>query len=298
MRRPAADPRAGRWRRAARASTTACAAAVTVSALLVSSTSAGAALRPAVRPVPYYVAIGASDSVGVQPEPWDHHGVRTDEGYADDLTRMERQRWPGLRLADFGCPGITVQGALDGVGSCPYPAGSEIATATDFIRAHRGDVAFVTVDLGFNDIWPCLVRHTVDERCVGTNLVRIATELGTVLAELRAAGGTGLLVVGLEHADPYVADALFGKATFAKETVAVFERLNALLAATYHATGAVVASVPPTRGRAAGLHALVTVCARTWMCTDDNVHPTPRGYHAIAEAIAAAIASAPSPPPS
>ncbi len=264
---------------------------IALAVLLGSATAAGAGEAIPVRPGPWYVAIGASEAVGVQPVPWDRHGVRTDQGYADDLTRREQSRWPGLRLVDFGCPGITAQGALDGDGACRYVAGSEVATAVDFIKAHEGDVAFVTVDLGFNDIWPCLVHHTVDEACVDAALSRISTAIPSILAELRAAGGPDLVMVGLQHADPYVADALFGHVGFAQETVGVFDRLNDALAAAYTAAGAVVAHAPASRGRL-GFHAVLNACANTWMCTDHNIHPTPAGYRVIAHAVAAAIAGA------
>ena len=241
---------------------------------------------------PYYVAVGASESVGIQPVPWEGRAVRTDQGYADVLRRMERRRWPGLRLADFGCPGITAQGALDGTGACQYPKGSQIATATSFVAAHPGAVAFVTVDLGFNDVAPCLAGEVVDQSCVDAALRHIASAVPAVVADLRAAGGQDLLVVGLQHADPYVADALFGKADFARATVAVFDRMNAVLASAYDAAGALVAHVPASTGPASTPRAIEASCTSTWMCTDHNIHPTAAGYHAIADAVAEAIAGA------
>ena len=240
---------------------------------------------------PYYVALGASESVGLQPVPWEGRAVRTDQGYADVLRRMEQRRWPGLRLADFGCPGITAQGALDGTGACQYPNGSQIATATSFVSAHPGAVAFVTVDLGFNDVAPCLAGEVVNQTCVDAALRHIASAVPVVVADLRAAS-QGLLVVGLQHADPYVADALFGKADFARRTVEVFDRMNAVLASAYDAAGAVVARVPSSTGPASSPRAVEAACTSTWMCTDHNIHPTAAGYRAIADAVAEAIAAA------
>ncbi len=265
-------------------------AVLATTAALLSAVPAGAATRTSGRSGPYYVAVGASEAVGVQPVPHHPHGARTDQGYADDLTAMEQRRWPGLRLVDFGCPGITAQGALDGVGACRYPSGSELSTAVRFIEAHPGEVVLVTVDFGFNDIWPCLAYHHVDERCVSTAIGRVARAVPEILAELRAAGDRRLLIVGLQHGDPYVADAHFGQVAFADATVAVFDRLNDVLSAAYARAGAVVAQVPDTGARAAAPDAVETACAQTWMCTDRNIHPTPAGYRVIAGAIASAIA--------
>jgi lysophospholipase L1-like esterase len=239
---------------------------------------------------PYYVAIGASESVGVQPAPGHPHGVPTDDGYADDLTKMEQARWPGLRLVDFGCPGITAQGALDGVGRCRYAAGSEVATAARFIREHRDEVALVTVDLGYNDLWPCLAHHLVDAGCADAAIRRIGDAIPEVLAALRAAGGPDLLIVGLQHADPYVADARFGEVDFARSTVPIFDRMNDVLTSAYADAGAIVAHVPGPRGGNVGPDAVADACARTWMCRDHNIHPTDDGYRLIAGAVATAIA--------
>lgn len=264
--------------------------ATAVTGVLTRATPAGAAAHTA-GAGPYYVAIGASESVGVQPSSRIDRTVRTDEGYTDDLTEMEQARWPGLTLVDFGCPGITVQGALDGPGPCDYRAGSEVSTAVEFVRDHPHEVALVTVDLGFNDVWPCLLHHKVDPACVESAIDRVSDKLPAILKSLRAAGGPGLLIVGLQHADPYVADARFGDTGFAGETVLVIDRLNDVLSSVYRAAHALIARVPDPRRSAAGPKAIQVACRTTWMCADRNIHPTPDGYREIAGEIAAAIGS-------
>ncbi len=257
------------------------------------ATPAGADVHGTHQPGPYYVAIGASESVGVQPVPGRTGVVPTDDGYANDLVAMEQDRWPGLHLVQFGCPGITSQGALDGTGPCTYPAGSEVATAVRFMRDHPGQTVLVTIDLGFNDMWPCVVHRAVDPRCVDTGLARIARTLPTIIAQLRAAGGPRLTIVGLEHSDPYIAAAHFGASDFARSTVAVFDRLNDVLGAIYARAGVAVAKVPEATGTGVQERAVTQMCALTWMCDMHNIHPTVAGYRAIAGAVAAAIPSAP-----
>lgn len=292
---------------------------VAVAAGVVGAPPAGA-LRNGVNAVApsYYVAVGASEAVGYQPVPGHLHGAPSHRGYAEDLDQMEAARWPGLALIELGCPGITAVGALTGASSplpgqssagrppwCTYPQGSEVATAVQLIRQRAGRTVLVTVDLGFNDVWPCLRRDAVNEACVDVGLRQIDHSLPAILSRLRAAGGRGMLVVGLEHSDPYLAERLRGHAAFAAASETVIDRLNNALAAIYTGAGDLVADVPATYGTddRAPVHLagygqvpqdVARVCALTWMCAPEhNLHPNDAGYREIADAVAAAIATAP-----
>ncbi|HEX3946241.1 MAG TPA: SGNH/GDSL hydrolase family protein [Acidimicrobiales bacterium] len=255
----------------------------------------------------YYMAIGASESVGVQPAPGHPYGVRTDHGYANDLVAAERHRWPGLRLVQFGCPGTTLAAAVRGGGACPYPTGSQLATAVAFIRAHGPSTVLATVDLGFNDLRPCLAHRRVDQSCLHTTLPNIGWNLHLLLGQLSAAGGRHLHVVGLEHNDPFLGFYFGGRRnrTYARATVTAFDRLNATLRTAYRRAGDPVADVPRLfdvgsrrmvrltgRGRVPAEVALA--CRLGWTCSHlryahHNVHPNARGYDAIADAAAAAL---------
>jgi lysophospholipase L1-like esterase len=250
----------------------------------------------------YYVAVGASESLGVQPTATSRHSVPTDDGYANALVAMERSRWPGLQLVHFGCPGITAQAALLGGGPCRFAAGSEIQAAADFLRRHPGKSVLATVDLGFNDVWPCLAHRTVDAACVTAAFAVISRVLPVTLHDLRAAGGPDMKMVGLLHNDPCLASYLRGPAgqAFSAAALAVFDRFNTLLSAIYTRAGVSIANVPaafavgtPTTA-ALGTHGTVPldvakVCTLTWMCRERNLHPNAAGYQAIADAIAAAL---------
>ena len=87
---------------------------------------------------PYYLALGDSLAVGIQP---DASGLYkpTAQGYADDLHALYRARLPGLQLVKLGCSGETEQ--LDDLrtsisllvsGGKPIAAGHRISS--DLIR--------------------------------------------------------------------------------------------------------------------------------------------------------------------
>lgn len=262
----------------------------------------------------YYLAIGASESVGVQPTPAHPHGVPTDQGYANDLAAAERSHWPGLQLVQVGCPGETAVIAVDGGGRCHSPEGSQLATAVAFLRAHAPATVLATVDLGFNDVRPCLAHQTVDQGCVATALAQIQQVLPGALSQLQAVGGPALHIVGLEHNDPYLGDYIDGPAgqAFAIASVPVIGELNATLGDVYVDAGIPVADVPrafdtddqrPTH--LAGYGTVPTdvakVCTLTWMCAPapytHNVHPNAQGYQVIADAVADAMGTGIDPTP-
>jgi len=197
-------------------------------------------------PRTYYLAIGASEAAGVQPSLAHPAGLPTNEGYANDLLATERARWPGLRLVEIACPGITAVGAVNGVGPCRFPGGSELAAAVAFLAAHRSSTVLVTVDLGFNDLVRCLSQRAVDRGCVRRSLRRTRRALGQIVDGLRAAGGPGLDLVGLEHNDPYLGEYTFGAAgrVFALRSLRPIEGLNAVVSQVYAGAGFSVAEVP------------------------------------------------------
>jgi lysophospholipase L1-like esterase len=234
--------------------------------------------------------------------------IPTDQGYADALVAMERARWPGLRLVHVGCPGITAQAALEGDGPCRFAAGSELAAAVEFLRHHPGQTVLTTVDLGFNDVWPCFVSDVVDESCVTAALARVSRALPPILGQLRAAGGPTMKIVGLLHNDPYLAEYLRGPEgrEFSDGALSAIDRLNATLAAAYAQAGVPVADVASAfslgtstpvlvRGGATLPRDVQKVCELSWMCERHNIHLNAAGYSAVATAIAAALERTPGP---
>ncbi len=143
---------------------------------------------PTAAPTRYYLALGDSLAVGVQPDPGGASRP-TDHGYPDQLYAILHRRSPGLRLVKLGCSGETSWTMIRG-GICRYPAGSQLAAAEQFLRAHRGHVALITIDIGANDPNSCYLhaRLSALPSCMAARLRLTVADLGTILAGLRAAG--------------------------------------------------------------------------------------------------------------
>lgn len=273
-----------------------------VLASLIPAVAAGAGTPPA---PPFDLALGGSGSVGFQPTLGHPHGQSTDSGYANDLATREATRWPSLTLIRMGCPGMTTQTMISGGGHCSYGAGSQLETALSFLHAHPSTV-LVTIDLGFNDLVPCLHDMEVKAGCVDSALAAVQSQLPQIVSALRHAAPAGTRMIGVGHYDPYLGDSVRGASgqAFAQASVGVIVRLNDILRAVYAQAGMPMADVAAAFDlrdaspvEVAGLGTVPTnvarVCALTWMCAPaplgPNTHPNDSGYLAVSNAIAAAL---------
>ena len=255
------------------------------------------------RPVTsYYLSLGDSLSRGVQPNSAGV-SVPTDQGYPDQLYAMLHPGDPGLRLVKLGCSGETTATMIHG-GICSYPGGSQLAAAVRFLRAHRGRVALVTIDIGANDPNACITQLSLSKiaACVSSAIPDTAGNLATIMRALRAAGGSKLRFIGMSYYVPELAawrDGAIGQlvARLAERLAAV---LNNVLTSTYTAFGARVADVSsafssgnftsgvtrPALGTVPRNVALL--CSWTWACSPPprgpNEHPNAAGYRVIARA--------------
>jgi lysophospholipase L1-like esterase len=268
---------------------------------------AGAAAAPVIRGTSYYLSLGDSLAVGVQP---DSAGASlpTNAGYANRLYDMLHTRSPRLRLVKLGCSGETTTTMIHG-GICSYPAGSQLGAAEQFLTAHRGHVALVTIDIGANDPNSCILGGLSISKipgCVNASITHTLGDLRTILAGIRHAGGRAVPVIGMTYYVPELAGWL--QTGYGKELAVLSERLaagyNRLLTGVYRQYGARVANVFAAFGsadfgrkvRTPG-HGLLprnvaTVCAWTWACASaprgPNEHANDSGYRVIAKQFLAA----------
>jgi lysophospholipase L1-like esterase len=269
--------------------------AVSSLVLFVSTGLANATPSP-----PYYLALGDSLALGIQPNA---AGVLvpTNRGYVDHLYALAKLRQPSLRLAKLGCSGETTTTMIGG-GVCAYTLGSQLADAVAFIQTHR--VAFITLSIGGANVLDCFRLTGIDPVCVQDGLDAVGPELGQILAALRAAAGPRVRIVGMNYYDPFVAAWILGPQgqALAAASLQATNLLNDLLGALYYAFQVPVADVAgayrinddtPVPLFNLPLNVLLEL-RWTWIGSSPpvgpDIHPNATGYGVIALAFLKAFA--------
>jgi acetyl esterase/lipase len=263
-------------------------ACLTASVLPVVSAAgpAGAAKAPAPH---YYLALGdwLATGIGASSSPND---------YVNLIATHEATRYPNLQTINLGCGGATTASMADGPG-CSYTTGTQLGDAVAFLRAHPRQVAFVTIDIGADDIAACQSSSGTDPTCAAAAINQISTDLPQELAQLKGAG-PGVPIYGMNYYDPFLADWLTGTAgqTVATQSIAGTDQLNALLDQIYTAAGASTADPSSlfetddtdpvgTYEGATVPQDVATVCQWTDACTSaGSIQPDDQGYAELAAA--------------
>ena len=270
-----------------------------------SKLAAGATGAPP--PTTYYLALGDSLSTGGGADP----GM----GYVNDIENRLSQSIPGLQLVDLGCGGDSTTRMING-GLCHnYMTGNQLGDSEAFLEAHAGQVAFVTIDVGGDDIVGCALSGTINQTCVSNALTAVASNMQTILGGLRAAGGQ-VPIIGMNYYDPILSAWYSGawegggppNQTLAIGSLSVLGSLNSELDAAYQQYGARYADVADAfnsgdwamTGSYMGTtlpQNVANICNWTHMCMtgggNPNIHTTDYGHSLIAEAYEAVM-----PPPS
>jgi lysophospholipase L1-like esterase len=282
---------------------------VVLAALAVPST---AQARTIPRSPTYYVSLGDSYSVGYQPT------LGSTPGYTVYVANKTR-----LTLVNFGCGGATTTSILTAVG-CPdvlphtaggmtYPTTTQIAAAQAFLTAHRGHIGLITVTIGGNDVTGCAGQAN-PTTCVVNAATTIKTNVSTLVADLRAAAGPNVPIIGSTYPDvilglyvyptnPPAASTL----SLAKLSVVAFKAIiNPALAQAYatskgafvDVTAASGSYIPLTRTVVSKTYgtvpaAVASVCALSWFCVRGDIHATTPGYTLIGKLIVAKYHSHP-----
>jgi lysophospholipase L1-like esterase len=253
--------------------------------VLAASTSAASAASKAT----YYVSVGDSLAQGYQPIGGPYRPLGTvgyNQGYANQLFKAVRDRYEQLQLVKLGCGGETTLTMVLGAFWCGFPAGSQLAQAEQFLNAHRGEIAFVTIDIGANDLFQ------YHEQGIAT----ILTYLPQILVGLRSAAGPDVPIIGMTYYD-VGAPGVWSQThdlSMLQAHIADVNAFNGLLTSIYTAAGDAVADVQgafqvndTTLVDGTPLDVL-RECQWTWICVPPphgpDTHANSDGYGVIAQA--------------
>lgn len=237
-----------------------------------------------------YISIGDSYATGFAPG-------GTGESFAQIVAKES-----GLKLINLACNGAT-SADLATKPACGQDAGSrtQLDAAVEALRSTKAGL--VTVVIGGNDLAPCAVAQD-PLRCATTTVAGIQTNVAAALAKLRAAA-PDVKIVGLTYPDiflgAWVNPSIPNGRNIARLSVTMFQDFNTRIAGEYGRYGAKFADVTGTTGGYGALTELTQdpkygqipasvakVCALTYFCDRTDVHPTPAGHRAIADAVTAA----------
>jgi lysophospholipase L1-like esterase len=286
-------------------------AGLTTAVLVGPAGSGGAAATRVKPPLPYYLSLGDSYSVGYQP------GIGATAGYTAVVAKKHK-----LQLENFGCGGATSSSILTAVGclesgygpvaatdAVPYPTTTQEQAAIDFIEnpSNAGKVGLVTVSIGGNDITGCLGAGdtTAITDCVVANAATVKTNVTTLGTDLRSAldasGDSTATIVGLTYPDVVLGEWVnpggSGGQGLANLSLTAFKDIiNPDLDSAYTsaAVGGVFVDITNDTGAYGSMTHLVTlapygkipgpvakVCELTYFCTLQNIHANTTGYDLI-----------------
>lgn len=252
----------------------------------------------------FYLAVGASESVGVQPNVDAPSGSPTSDGYANRFVELAHQDGIDLSLAQVGCPGETTVTAISGIDHCYNGLSSQLAAAEDFLSAHHDDFGIVTIDLGFNDVRSCIHTTKVSLPCTATKIQQIKNNVASIISSLQSVAGPNVVFLGLNHENPFIGTQLSNyhlRTAYFLSSSAVISQLNTALASVYGSfkvhlvdiAGALqpnsTAELTRKNVRTYVASARESICDYTWMCAaapyGPNLHPNDTGYAVMANAI-------------
>jgi GDSL-like Lipase/Acylhydrolase family len=263
----------------------------------------------------YYIAVGDSLSFGFQPN------LNFTQGFADvvfaDLRRGEvtsNERNTTV-LENYACAGETSTTMLNG--GCPgrdflkIPySGPQLDAVISFMLAHKGKISPVTFEIGANDVLPnwnaaaCTAAASTDDDIarVDANLTRVDTsspeatrdpsnKANGILQRLSNAlaispglpGATGPANTQARPGDLVMLNYYNPFAKACPNSAAFVKKLNEHLAADAAKFSVPIVDIYTAFGGDTGMAG--NICAYTWFCARQDIHPTSAGYQVIAAAV-------------
>ena len=261
-----------------------------------------------------YVSLGDSYAAGWQPTGTGGAGHTTTNGFAYQTVTKAKAKGYDLQLVNFGCAGATTTSILTdpgcrpnllGPGAASYTA-PQATAAEDYLKAHQGQVALITVSIGGNDVTKCAADPDT-LTCLTTALTTLKTNLAKLLSGLRAAAGASTPIVGITYPDVLLGNYLSSNPKLkqlAQLSVAAFKSLvNPALQSAYTTAGGKFVDVTAATGAYGSLATTTTlapygkipvpvakICTLTYYCQYQDIHPHTNGYGIIARLVVGTLA--------
>ncbi len=287
---------------------------VVLLALVALAAPAAAGAQPEKR---YYLSLGDSLSVGVQPGASGANTL-TKQGYAPQLARKAGR----VKLLEYGCAGTTTEEMIKGA-PCASPAHrtpfrnrsratSQLAAAEKILRKNRKRMAFVTINIGANDVVSCGDGGKIDIDCVNRGIAAIKKNGPTIAKRLRRAAGRRVPMAVTTIYDPFLqqwfngdggkgiakASVDIARDQFNPAIVSAFKKHGFKIARTAEAFDTYVPFERTTTygGRSDVPLAVARICRLTWMCAAAprglDIHANKAGYGVMADAFRKALGRA------
>ena len=241
-------------------------------------------------PARYYVALGDSLALGMQPDPTGNV-VASRVGYVNALYAYYRRQIPNLKLVEFGCSGETIDSMLAGHPTDPAKPlgcsnGGQLAAAQAFLRTHsaKGEVPLLTIDIGMQDV-ACVRSTTVASLiCMYNAIESVGSNAAALLQRLQRVVPAGTVTAGMSAYSPLLGSfSGTSGGPLLDEAVVLMDQVNASLVAAYRkshflvadvATAFDIANIAPTKNPSYGNTPanVVAACTLTWQCA-----PAPQG---------------------
>lgn len=143
---------------------------------------------------------------------------------------------PGLQVEDMAVSGETTSSMLND---------GQMYKALSFLQQHAGATVLITIDIGGNDLLPCVNGTSVNLACLQGDESTAVSNLGIILSQLRQAAGPTAPIIGMNYFDPFLGDWLAGGSTQTEAdlSVSLVGEFNSMLTGAYQQVGAPVADV-------------------------------------------------------
>jgi lysophospholipase L1-like esterase len=259
----------------------------------------------------YYVSLGDSYAAGYQP-----NGVEN-RGFTDYLFKRLRKSDRHLKLVKLGCGGATTESMIKGTKACgedylPYASRSrrtsQLSYAKRWLRAHRGQVRYVTLTIGGNDFASCVGAGDLNAvvACAARGINRMKKNLPVIAKGVRKAAGRQAVIVGSTYPDVVLGAWVQSEdgQDLARASVAVFrDEINPAMKKAYakrdigfvDATAKFGGYVPLEQTTTLEPYgeipvAVANICRLGWFCDRSDIHLRSSGYRKLAGLIHAVIA--------